>query len=239
MGNISIIFLLVSGASAVVHSIFIWKKFKKGLLPTKIVMMVSLALWAVLTLSPTQAIQKAGAAGYLWFLAGIVFCLIGDIFLEFPPEKWFKPGLVSFLVGQICYVIGFGNLIPQGPVWAAALLALGIAAEFVFVTRKLLSGLRQSGQPQLRIPIIVYALCISLMLYSAAISLIDARWDFLPALLVALGALSFYVSDVMNAWSRFVGPIANHRLKIMITYHLAQLLIQIGIVMHFMAMLGG
>jgi uncharacterized membrane protein YhhN len=236
MASISIIFLLLSAVSAVAHSVFIWKKFKKGLLPTKIIMMAALALWAVLTLSPAQAIQKPDAAGYLWFLAGIVFCLVGDIFLEFPPEKWFKPGLVSFLVGQICYVIGFGNLIPQGPVWVAALLAVGIAALFVIVTRKLLSGLRQSGQPQLRIPIIVYALCISLMLYSAAISLIDARWDFLPALLVTLGALSFYVSDVMNAWSRFVGPIANHRLKIMITYHLAQLLIQVGIVMHFIAM---
>lgn len=239
MQSFSIFFLLLSAASAATHSVFIWKKFKKGLLPTKIVMMVALALWAVLTLAPAQAIQKPGAAGYLWFLAGLVFCLVGDIFLEFPPEKWFKPGLVAFLVGQICYVIGFGNLVPQGPLWVAALLALGIAAGFVVVTRKLLAGLRQSGQPKLRIPIIVYALCISLMLYSAALSLIDARWDFLPALLVALGALSFYVSDVMNAWSRFVGPIADHRLKIMISYHLAQLLIQVGIVMHFMAMMGG
>jgi uncharacterized membrane protein YhhN len=239
MGNISTIFLLISGASAVAHSVFIWKKFKKGLLPTKIVMMISLALWAVLTLSPAQAIQKATTSGYLWFWVGIVFCLVGDIFLEFPPEKWFKPGLVSFLVGQICYVIGFGNLIPQGPVWVAALLAVGIAGMFIIVTRKLLSGLRQSGQPKLRIPIVVYALCISFMLYSAAISLIDARWNWLPAILVTLGALSFYVSDVMNAWSRFVGPITNHRLKIMITYHLAQLLIQIGIVMHFVTMLEG
>jgi uncharacterized membrane protein YhhN len=239
MGNTTNTFFVLAAVFAAAHSFFIWKKIKTALLPTKILTLVCLGLWAVLTLPPSSAAQRPGAAGYLWFLVGIVFCLAGDIFLEFSPEKWFKPGLLSFLLGQVCYVIGFNNLLPQGPVVVAATLAGLIAVLFVLVTRRMLRGLKERQQPKLRIPIVIYALCISLMLYSASVSLIDMRWNLAPAVMVSLGALSFYISDVMNAWARFVGPISNHRLKIMLTYHLAQLLIQAGIVIHFSSIISG
>jgi len=239
MSNPTNAFLVLSALFAAAHSFFIWKKIKKALLPSKILTLVCLGLWAVLTLPPSEAMQRPETTGYLWFLVGILFCLAGDIFLEFPPEKWFKPGLLSFLLGQVCYVIGFNNLLPQGPVVVAAILASLITVLFVLVTHRMLRGLKERRQPKLRIPIVIYALCISLMLYSASVSLIDARWNLAPAVMVSLGALSFYVSDVMNAWARFVGPISNQRLKIMVSYHLAQLLIQAGIVIHFSSLISG
>jgi hypothetical protein len=71
------------------------------------------------------------------------------------------------------------------------------------------------------------------MLYSALLSLFDENWTMLPAVIVSVGAILFLISDIMNAWVRFVGPIKNHRLWIMSTYHLAQVGITFGATLHF------
>ncbi|MBU0512106.1 MAG: lysoplasmalogenase, partial [Chloroflexi bacterium] len=79
----------------------------------------------------------------------------------------------------------------------------------------------------------IYALIISIMLYSALTTLLDDQWHYTSALWVSVGALLFCVSDIMNAWVRFVGPITNARVKIMLTYHLAQIALALGAALHF------
>ena len=74
------------------------------------------------------------------------------------------------------------------------------------------------------------------MLFSALMTLFDPAWNLLPAALASVGATLFLVSDIMNAWVRFVGPIKNHRLWIMSTYHLAQVGIAASAVFHFAAL---
>ena len=44
----------------------------------------------------------------IFFIAGMFFCLIGDIFLFLPPEKYFQKGLAAFLLGHVGYILGFG-----------------------------------------------------------------------------------------------------------------------------------
>ena len=44
--------------------------------------------------------------GLFWFGLGLFFSLLGDIFLMLPRER-FIPGLVSFLLAHLAYVIGF------------------------------------------------------------------------------------------------------------------------------------
>jgi len=44
----------------------------------------------------------------------------------------------------------------------------------------------------------------------------------------------FFLSDSMLAWNRFVTPISYGRLKVIITYHLGQILIALGRPMQFM-----
>ncbi|MCD6285147.1 MAG: hypothetical protein J7M39_04450, partial [Anaerolineae bacterium] len=58
----------------------------------------------------------------LWFVVALVFSLAGDIFLMLPDEKWFVPGLLAFLVGHLCYIVGFNPTWP--PVGAVALVAV-------------------------------------------------------------------------------------------------------------------
>ena len=154
------------------------------------------------------------------------------------PERFFMPGLISFLVGHIFYIIGFGMPIPPPGSEMAAMLIAGILvfiAGWVYV--RLASGMRVSGKERLRIPVLFYTVVIVLMLFSALMTLFRDEWYLLPSVLVSLGALLFLVSDIMNAWVRFVALIPNHRLWIMSTYHLAQVCIAVGAALHFSSLI--
>jgi uncharacterized membrane protein YhhN len=169
----------------------------------------------------------------IWFVIGLLLCLGGDIFLMLP-ERFFLPGLISFLLGHIFYIAGFGMPIPpEGSEMAAAVIAgiLVVVAGWVYV--RLASGMQTTGQDRMRIPVLFYTIVISLMLFSALLTLFRSEWELLPALLVSVGALLFLISDIMNAWARFVGPIPNHRVWVMSTYHLAQVGIAAGAAIHF------
>src|SRR5437868_3824949 len=50
-----------------------------------------------------------------WFVAALVLCLLGDVFLMLPGDR-FVPGLASFLVGQLLFAVGF--LLHPGPAGA-------------------------------------------------------------------------------------------------------------------------
>ena len=55
-----------------------------------------------------------------WFVAALVLCLAGDVFLMLPQDL-FVAGLASFLLGHLCYV---GGLVVAHRSWAAT--ALGV-----------------------------------------------------------------------------------------------------------------
>jgi len=57
-------------------------------------------------------------------------------------------------------------------------------------------------------------------------------WSSIAALFASLGAILFYASDSMLAWDRFVNPLSHARLKVMTTYHLGQIGILLGAMLH-------
>lgn len=205
---------------------------------TKMLVILMLLAAVLLGVSPARAWSYPPARGIFWFIIGLLFCGVGDVLLELPPEKWFRKGLLAFLLGQVCYVLGFGCLYPAG---AAPLVPVGLALAllllgFFFVSR-FMRGMRQRGLEKMRLPVVIYSICISLMFYSAAITLLDARWQRFEALLAAGGALLFFASDVVNAWGRFVKGFSNQRLVVMVTYHLGQMGIAAGVALHFYRLL--
>jgi uncharacterized membrane protein YhhN len=58
-------------------------------------------------------------------------------------------------------------------------------------------------------------------------------WNAAAALLAALGAFLFFLSDILLAWDRFVTPVRNGRLFNMILYHLGQLMLITGVLLQF------
>lgn len=177
-----------------------YKRLEYVCKPATLVLLIGMAL----ALDPANDAQRA------WFVAALLLSLAGDIFLMLPRDA-FVPGLASFLLGHIAYIVG---LRLEG----GGLLALGVAAASVAVVAtlvgdRILAGVRRSGEEKLLGPVIAYMAVISTMLV-CAIATGDMR--------AAVGAGLFYVSDAMIAWNRFVQPFDYARLGIMSTYHLAQ-----------------
>jgi uncharacterized membrane protein YhhN len=175
--------------------------------------------------------QSAGFGGsMLWFSVGVIFCLAGDIFLMLPGDR-FIFGLLAFLLGQGCYVIGFNNVAPYLNLWGVFLIImLGIYIGWLYP--KITNSLIRNGKGGLKIPVLVYSIVISLMVYSALMTWTRPGWVVASAASASIGAILFYVSDSILAWDRFVDPISHARLRTMIFYHLGQIGIVLGAILH-------
>jgi alkenylglycerophosphocholine/alkenylglycerophosphoethanolamine hydrolase len=174
---------------------------------------------------------SAGFGGsMLWFTLGVFFCLAGDVFLMIPRDM-FIFGLAAFLVGHICYIVGLNNNPPFINYWGGfVIVLLGIFIYWLYP--RLVRGLKQKGENKLRIPVLIYALVISLMVYSALMTLTRPGWPIAAVISASVGALLFFASDSMLAWDRFLKPLSHARLRVMVTYHLGQVGIILGAIFY-------
>ena len=198
-----------------------WQKVEYIAKPTVIII---LFVWLV--------IHNGLSSWTIWFGIGLVFSLFGDILLLLP-EKFFIVGLFSFILTHLAYIIGFNPTLPQTNIASLILAALvGITAAQTY--NKIAAGAIKKGQRELRIPILIYTVVITLMLLSALLTLVRPTWDALSAIIVSIGALLFFISDSLIGWNKFFQTIPNGRTYIMITYHFGQFGIIIGAALHYL-----
>lgn len=220
------IFLIAAMGFAALESLVLWKGWSRFEYYTKPAVMLCLFLWVW---------TSAGLKGPMsWFALGILFSLMGDVFLMISLDRLFLAGLVAFLLAHVCYVIGFNIPLPPLSAWGL-MLAVMIGLGGARLIRRILAPLAAQGKARLRIPILIYSLVISLMLLSAMMKLTDLSWKAGAAILVSLGALLFYASDILLAWNKFVSPIKHGRLYNIAAYHLGQIALIAGVVMQFTA----
>ena len=228
------LFLPISILFGVLHWIFVWREDRKGILISKPVMMGSLILWEVVYGYLGGRLTSPAAWPMIWFLIGLCLCTLGDMFLMFR-EKHFLKGLIAFLLGHVFYVVGFKTLIPLGaPLAYALIFALLVFGTGGFIYKKLYEGMLKNNKAKMKIPVAFYTLVISAMLYSSIMTY--PLWSSHFSLVIIAGALLFFVSDVINAWAEFVGPIKRHRFLIMTTYYLAELFIAYAALNYFMSL---
>lgn len=185
------------------------------------------ALFLVLAL-----VGRFSSLPLIFFGLGILFSLAGDVFLMFS-DRWFIPGLVSFLLAHVAYIAGFNIPLPVvSPTWALV-VALVLAFSAARLLRPIVAGLAAKGERKLISPVIVYGMVITLMLLSAMLTLFRLEWKATPAALVSVGAMLFFYSDAILAWIKFVAPIKNGRMMNMITYHLGQIALIAGVLIQF------
>ncbi len=172
--------------------------------------------------------------GMIWFIFGLAFSLAGDVFLMLPSER-FIAGLVSFLLAHICYIIGLNPIPPlKTPhLIAATLILVLVAMPASQIYRRIAAGLQTRHQDQLKLPVLAYTIVISVMLISALFTMLRGSWPAAQALLVSAGAASFFLSDAILAWNKFVSPLSRGRMWNMITYHLGQMMIALGATLYF------
>jgi uncharacterized membrane protein YhhN len=172
-------------------------------------------LTMVLLVGGALSLDVADDGVRTWFVVALVLCLIGDVFLMLPTDA-FVPGLASFLLGHIAYVIGFVTDGMVGTRLGLGLVLVAVGMATIGIT--ILRSVRAGDEPELAGPVRAYMLVISAMVACA----IGVGHPF-----AVIGAVLFYASDACIAWHRFVapdgrGPTGRPHLAIMTTYHLAQ-----------------
>ena len=215
--------LLAALMFAILNFVAIWKGWiwLQFIAKPGVMVMLIIHLWT--------SVGLAGAP--LWFGLGILFCLVGDVFLLWL-DRFFLPGLVSFLIGQIAYIIGFNSPATPLSLWGL-LLALIIGLSCARVMRRILTSIAEKGPAQMRIPVMAYGMVISLMLLSAMLKLTDSSWGAAASALAGLGAFLFLMADIVLGWNKFVTPLKNGRLLNIAMYHIGQILLVAGVVMQF------
>lgn len=179
----------------------VWRRpsrVENVLKPLVLVVLVAVAL----AVHPTDDAPRA------WFVVALVLSLAGDVFL-LPDVDRFVPGLASFLLAHVAYVIGFvvagrgdASLVPL----VFVLAGLGLSAQEV------VRGVARSDRSLLG-PVVVYIGVISTMVASS-------YWH--GDVVGIGGAVLFAMSDSILAMDRFVRSRRWMPLAVMVTYHVAQ-----------------
>ena len=217
-------YLIAALVFAALEALALWKKWPRLEYLAKPAVMIVLFLWL------WTSTGLSGAT--LWFGLGILLSLTGDVLLMISLDRLFMAGLVVFLLAHVAYLIGFNIPVPEISAWGFV-LAIIVGLGGMRITRRILASLTANGHGRMRIPIIIYSAVISLMLLSAMMKLTDLTWDANAAVLVSMGALLFYISDIILAWHKFVSPIQHGRIYNIGVYHLGQIMLIAGVVAQF------
>ncbi|MBC7885261.1 MAG: lysoplasmalogenase [Saprospiraceae bacterium] len=153
-------------------------------------------------------------------ILAMIFALFGDVFLLFKDDIFFRIGLFCFLVMQILYTFVFvndrsGNTKKLIKTALCIFLITGIFLVYIW-----------NGLGDLRIPVLVYSIAISVMVISA----LNRRNTFPGYRAVVTGVLLFMISDTILAISKFGSPFPLQHVLVISSYVAAQFLIVRGVV---------
>jgi uncharacterized membrane protein YhhN len=145
-------------------------------------------------------------------VGGLLLSALGDTALLHDGRGFFIAGLLLFLLAHAGYTAAFLFGGGAGPVLSSALAgAAVIALASLWLLRKIWPGI----EPGLGGAVAFYALAISTMVASAYVVL-AGPWPTYITLPITAGAVSFYLSDALLAWTRF-----RHRLPLQQTLNLS------------------
>ncbi len=210
MTSASWLLLAIAGLAAAADWVVVWRRPAHERAETVLKPLVLLALIGVaLAIDPHDGGQRA------WFVAALVLSLAGDVFL-LPAVDRFVPGLASFLLAHVAYIVGFLVADAEGGLG----FGLGFLLLMAFAAVRVVQGVRRR-EPALLAPVLVYIATI------AAMFVVAVRHGEVVG---AVGALAFVASDSVLALDRF----DQHRrwmpTFVMVTYHLAQVLLVASLV---------
>jgi uncharacterized membrane protein YhhN len=181
--------------------------------PLSTLLIIAVALLSLLT-------PQANAAFTLWVTVGLVLSLGGDVALMFESNRWFLAGLVLFLLAHVVYSIGFtmfNGFHPQDLIWGAVLLVIAVSV-FVYL---------RPGLGSMQGPVAFYIVVICFMVSRAISTFYGAAFTVGQAWLLTLGAILFWLSDLVLAVNRFRHPFEANRLGLFL-YFGGQLLIALS-----------
>ena len=167
-------------------------------------------------------------------MLGLVFGFVGDLLLVFLNNQLaFMLGLVAFLLGHLFYVAAFWHLrvLTMPSIFSGIFkhdAILGAAIIVVIIGSYIIYHKFYPYLGELRIPVLVYTIVISIMVIGAffvvhADPSDNRRW------IILLGATLFFISDIFVARQKFYGPSTFNAVMNLPIYYLAQFLLAYGI----------
>jgi uncharacterized membrane protein YhhN len=192
---------------------------KKGVLKVRLAVKTVLSSLFILT----AVMQPHPIVPYYRFIRlGLIFCLGGDVFLALPQERMFRLGLVSFLLGHLFYIAAFLYIAGINS-WTFIGLAISlIISGGVYLRLRLHLG-------SMKIPVIVYMIVITAMVAGACTVLASGELRLSGRILIFIGALSFYFSDIFVARQRFFKAEFFNRLMGLPLYYSGQFLLAFSV----------
>jgi len=156
-------------------------------------------------------------------IGALLFSWIGDILLLF--DDYFIPGLISFLTAHIFYILAFVKLSNKE---SNKVSFIFITTLFVIAYLTTFLTLIKSSLGDMMIPVFVYGLVISVMLWVALNR--KNKTSSKSFSLTTIGACLFVLSDSLIAWNMFHSIILYADFLIMLTYLSAQVMIVSGLI---------
>ena len=150
------------------------------------------------------------------FIMALIFSLAGDVFLMLPSPSYFLPGLFAFFLAHVFYVAGLwrDNKWRKGDYITGGILLILAVGVFWYLFPFL--------EPELIIPVALYIIVISVMVWRAVGASFREFLNQHQQRLVIIGAILFFVSDLILAINRFAHPLPMSTLLIMIPYFAGQ-----------------
>lgn len=167
-------------------------------------------VWVFKPLASTGFLLAAlqGSRSNRTLFAGLCFAMVGDIFL-IPDAEWaFQAGLGSFLLGHVFYAIALTQQRFDPLVAGVTIAPLAGIAAFVY------NVLAPHVPADLQIPVMAYMAIITFMVAAAAATRNTTA---------IIGALLFYVSDLLVAREQFLAPGFVNKAIGLPLYYVAQL----------------
>jgi uncharacterized membrane protein YhhN len=219
----TVTFLVLAGLAAVVD----WAAVARGRHAVELAAKpITLALLVV-----AAGFADVGAAKP-WVVAALALGLLGDIALLFShaengadgdePSAAFFVGLGAFLLGHLAWIVAFARHGVHS--WQLLAGALVVAGGLGLVAPRVLRGASAAGGQVLAGAVAGYSATLAAMVVFAFGT---------TAVATAAGGALFLVSDSTLAWDRFVRRLVRGPVIVMVTYHLAQGLLLIGLIRHF------
>jgi uncharacterized membrane protein YhhN len=188
---------------------------RRGLVPTKTLLSLLFIVAVLIQPHPTPSYFHI-------LLAGLLLGMVGDIFLALPQRKMFLFGLVSFLLGHLFYILAFFSVAETSTWTWIGLLTVCVLSIWIYFWLRPYVG-------SMNIPVLLYVIIISIMVSGAWTVLGDLDLNRSGRIMVFVGALSFYFSDVFVARDRFIGQQFLNRLLGLPLYYAGQFLLAFSV----------
>lgn len=171
-------------------------------------------------IAAAAALDPADEAAGVALLVALALSTLGDVFLLGGAKpNLFVAGLAAFLLAHVAYIVAF---VLDGVSLGGLVAGLLVGGVLVGAVGARVVAVATAGEePALAGPVRAYVLVIAAMLATAVATANP---------LAIVGAGLFAASDSLIAWQRFIRSRPWVPLVIMLTYHIAQLLLVLSFV---------